>query len=124
MCALAVGCGGAEKGSPKPISGPPKEVAAVVAQLERATAKRDFNAICDDLLSSAARQRAGGSDCARLLGERAGTIRRPRIVVQSIEVNGSRAQVRVRTTAGGQAATTDVLHMVRENGRFRISSLG
>ena len=124
MCVLAVGCGGAEQGSPKPISGPPKEVADVVAQLERATARGDFAAICDDLLASAARQRAGGADCARLLGDRAGDIRRPRIVVQSIEVDGSRAQVRVRTTARGQAAVTDVIRMVRENGRFRISSLG
>ena len=124
MCMLAAGCGGSEKASPKPISGPPKEVADVVAQLQRATARRDFSAICDDILASAARRRAGGTDCARLLAERAGSIRRPRILVQSIEVDGGRALVRVRTTAAGQAATTDVLRMVRENGRFRISSLG
>src|SRR6476619_3868780 len=105
---LAAGCGGGGKGSPKPISGPPKEVADVVTQLQQATAKRDFNTICNDLLASAARQRAGGADCARLLGARAGSIRRPRILVQSIEVDGNRAQVRVRTTAAGQAATTDV----------------
>ncbi len=95
-----------------------------MAQLQQATSKRDFNTICNDLFASAARQRAGGTDCARLLGERAGSIRRPRILVQSIEVDGNRAQVRVRTTAAGQAATTDVIRMVRENGRFRISSLG
>jgi hypothetical protein len=31
---------------------------------------------------------------------------------------------RVRTTATGQAATGDVIRLVREGGRFRISSLG
>ena len=93
-------------------------------RLEQATAKHDYAFICDQLLSAAARERAGGDDCARLLTARAGEIRRPRIQVQAIEIDGARAQVRVRTTAGGQAATTDVIHLVREKGRFRISSLG
>jgi hypothetical protein len=59
-----------------------------------------------------------------VLGERAGNVRRPRIVVQAIEVDGNSAQARVRTTARGQAATTDVIRLIREGGRFRISALG
>ena len=96
----------------------------MIARLQHATARHDYDTICNQLLSAAARERSGGADCARLLGERAGTIRRPRILVQSIAVDGGRAQVKVRTTAVGQAATTDVIRMVREKGRFRISSLG
>ena len=123
-CVLAVGCGGGGSGTVKPISGPAKEVADVVNRLERATARRDFATICNDLFAAAARARVGGADCVRVLGERAGTVRRPRIVVQAIEVDGNRAQVRVRTTASGQAATSNVISMVRENGRFHIASLG
>jgi hypothetical protein len=51
-------------------------------------------------------------------------VRRPRIRIQSIEVQGSQALVRVRTTATGQAATRDVIRLVREQGKFRVLSLG
>jgi hypothetical protein len=121
---LAAGCGGGKIPAPKPISGPAKEVADVVRRLERATARRDFATICNDLLASATRTQAGGPDCVRVLGERATGVRRPRIVIQAIEVAGNSAQARVRTSASGQAPATDVLRMVRERGRFRISSLG
>jgi hypothetical protein len=123
-CVLAAGCGGGKNPAPKPISGPAKEVADVVQRLQTATARRDFATICDDLLASATRRQAGGPDCARVLGERASDVRRPRIAIQAIEVDGARAQARVRTTARGQAAVIDVLRLVREDGRFRISSLG
>lgn len=124
VCVLVAGCGGGQKPKPKPISGPAKEVAAVVQQLEKATAKRDFTTICDQVLASATRKQAGGSECPAVLGARARGVRRPRITIQAIEVQGDRAQVRVRTTATGQAPTTDVLRLIRENGRFRVSSLG
>jgi hypothetical protein len=123
-CVLVAGCGGAGNSAPKPISGPAKEVAGVIQRLQTATARHDFQAICDDLLAAATRRQAGGGDCSALLRERAADVRRPRIVVQAIEVSGRTAQARVRTTASGQAATTDVIRLVREGGSFRISSLG
>ena len=55
---------------------------------------------------------------------RAGDIRRPRIVIKAIGVQGDRARVKVRTTATGQSATTDVILLTREAGKFRIESLG
>ena len=59
-----VGCslGGDEE--PKPVSGVPKEMAAAVEQFEHAVARRDFQTICDELFTAAARQRAGGDECA------------------------------------------------------------
>jgi hypothetical protein len=124
LCALAAGCGGGKNPAPKPISGPAKEVADVVKRLERATARRDFATICNDLLASATRSQAGGPDCVRVLGARASGVKRPRIAIQAIEVAGNSAQARVRTTASGQAPTTDVVRLIREGGHFRISSLG
>jgi hypothetical protein len=121
---LAAGCGGGTGGAPKPIQGPPKEVAGVIQKLQSATRTHDFQTICNDLLAAATRRQAGGADCPAVLGERATGVRRPRIVVQSIEVSGNTALARVRTTATGQAATGDVIRLVREGGRFRISSLG
>ena len=93
-------------------------------RLEAATAKQDFTQICDDLLAKATRQQAGGSQCPAVLGARARGVRRPRIVIKAIEVEGDNAQVRVQTTAAGQAPTSDVIKLIRENGRFRVLSLG
>jgi hypothetical protein len=123
-CVLTAGCGGGVTGKPEPISGPPKQVADVIQRLEKATAERDFTTICDQLLAVATRRQAGGSDCPGVLDQRARGVRRPRIRIQSIEVQGNQALVRVRTTASGQAPTGDVIRLVREGGGFRVLSLG
>ena len=96
----------------------------MVERLEKATAQKDFQTICDDLLSNATRSQSGGTNCPAVLGARAHGVSQPRIVIKSIEVNGPSARVAVRTTASGQAETTDVIRLVREHGHFRIASLG
>ena len=123
-CVLVAGCGDSSHPKPKPISGEAKEVAGVVQRLEKATAKRDFATICDDILTATTRKQAGGDQCPAVLDARARGVRRPRIVIKAIEVQGPKAQATVRTTATGQAPTTDVILLVRENGEFRVSSLG
>jgi hypothetical protein len=122
-CVLVTGCGGGGS-PPKPISGPAKQVAELVQRLQKATAERDYATICDRLLAAGTRAQAGGADCPAVLGARARGVRRPRIVIKAIELQGAAARVTVRTTAVGQAATTDVIRLVRENGQFRVSSLG
>jgi hypothetical protein len=121
---LVVGCGGGGNGKPKPITGPAKDVASVIQQLEKATSRHDFATICNDLLAAATRKEAGGDQCPDVLDQRARGVQHPRIRIQSIAVQGDQAQVRVRTTATGQAATSDVVRLVRENGSFRVLSLG
>jgi hypothetical protein len=121
---LAAGCGGSDDGKPKAISGPAKEVAGVIKRLETATAKQDFTAICNQLLAAATRKQAGGEECPAVLEQRGRGVKRPRIRIQAIEVQGNSAQARVRTTAIGQAAVTDLIRLVRENGSFRVVSLG
>jgi hypothetical protein len=107
----------------KPARGAPASVAATVDRLERATAERDWTAVCDDLLTSAARARAGGADCPRLLRSAGAGIRRPSIEIRGIEVAGRRATVAIRTTAAGQAARADDLELRREGGRWRVEAL-
>jgi len=121
---FAGGCGGGGDSKPKPITGPAKAAADVIQRFEKATAQQDFATICDDLLASSTRKQAGGADCPAVLDQRARGVRRPRIRIQAIEVKGNQAQVRVRTTATGQAPSSDVIRLVRENGRFRVLSLG
>lgn len=108
---------------PKEASGTSKEVANVVTRLERATQRRQFNVLCDDLFTRSARERAGGKDCVALLRETAKDVRKARIRLLDVEVDGNRARARVRTTSEGQRAVEETIDLVRERGRFRISAL-
>jgi hypothetical protein len=121
--ALAAGAGCGGSGDPKPITGAPARVAEAVQALERATARRDFKRVCDELLTAGARRLSGGRDCAERLGRVAANLREPRIRIDRIEVEGEQASVRVTTTARGQGPVTETLELVRERGRFRIASL-
>jgi hypothetical protein len=119
--AAAAGCGGSS--APKPISGAPARVAVAVQALERATARGDFEEVCDELMTARARRLSGGRDCAERLRRAAARLRDPRIRIDRIEVEGEQASVRVTTTARGQGPVTETLELVRERGRFRIASL-
>lgn len=126
-CLLALsglaGCSfGGDDDSPK-VSGAARQVSAVVERLERAIAARDWRSVCDDLLTPAARRRAGGADCPRLLRSDASDVRNPRIDVLSIVLKKGSAQARVRSRASGQPPLTDVIELRREGGGYRIESL-
>ncbi|MBA2506711.1 MAG: DUF3828 domain-containing protein [Thermoleophilaceae bacterium] len=115
-------CGGDEE-KPKPISGPAKQVAATITALERATAKRDFDTICDELLAAPVREQAGGGACPAQLRRTAAGVRDPRIAIRKIDIEGNKATVAVTTRARGQAPAEDTVVLVREEGQWRISQL-
>jgi hypothetical protein len=123
-CLAAAGCDGDGGQKPRPISGPAKEAAAVVQRLQRATADRDFRTICRELFSRRVREQAGGRGCPRFVKRSAGDVRNPRIEIERITIRRDTASVRVVTRATGQAPAKETIELVRERGRFRISSLG
>jgi hypothetical protein len=96
----------------------------VIEALQGALRRHEFQVICDNLLSASERRQAGGAACPRILAQSAGDLRRPRIVIERIQLGKDRAVVTVRTTAEGQAPAGDVVRLVRERGHFRIASLG
>jgi hypothetical protein len=108
----------------EPAKGVPKAAAAAIDRLERATVDRDFAVICDELFTDAARERAGGDDCAKLLRSTAGDIRDPAIRVISIRIEGDRADVRVSSSARGQRAVEETVELVRDGEEYRIEALG
>jgi Putative lumazine-binding len=122
LAAILPGCLGADEES-QPVRGAPREIAEVVDQLERATARRDFGTVCEDLFTAAARERAGGEDCERLTRSAAAGVARPRIEVKAVDVEGERARVRITTRAAGQAEVPDVLELRREEGEWRVEAL-
>jgi hypothetical protein len=118
------GCslGGDEE--PQPVSGVPREIAVTVERLERAVATHDFAEVCNEVLTKSARQRSGGADCPKQLRGAAEGVRRPRIEVGGIAIEGNKAVVTVLTRAEGQARVSDTLRLRREGGRWRVESLG
>ena len=118
------GCSLGADEEPPQAAGPPAEIAALVQRLERATAGGDWATICSDIFTEAARERAGGPDCARLLRTAAAGVRRPSIEVRAIQVrDGGRARVEIRTSAEGQETVPDELELRREDGEWRVEAL-
>ena len=120
-----VGCsiGGGED-DPQPVKGAPRDVSRVVTELDVATRKGQYGRICDELFTASARRRAGGKECASLLGATARELRNPSIELISIRVTSKQAVARVRTRASGQAPIVDQLVLRREGGAYRIEALG
>jgi hypothetical protein len=123
VAAFLTGCLGTGGGA-QPASGAPRAIAATVQRFERATAERDFATICGDLLTASARRRAGGPDCVRLTRSAAAAVERPSIELKSIALDGATARVTVLTRAAGQAEVSDRLVLRRQDGRWRVDSLG
>jgi hypothetical protein len=124
VCALViglVGCGGDDED--EPAGGLAQEAAGVVKQLERSIREGDFDRVCSELLSSEVRSQAGGGDCPAMLERTSAGVKRPRIEVKAIKIQGATASVDVVTVAKGQARVEDTIKLVRENGAYRISSL-
>jgi hypothetical protein len=109
--------------APPEISGPPQRVARAVERLERAIRVRDFDTVCDDLLTAAARARAGGARCAATMADDVRGLRRPRLRLLSIRIAGRGAAARVRTDAAGQGPVADTLRLERSGRGYRISAL-
>jgi hypothetical protein len=112
-----------ETGSTTPAEGAPKQVAQTVGELDRAVRRSDWRTVCNRLFTPAARERAGGRDCPRLVGSAAGRLRGARIELLEITVKGDSAEARVRSRARGQRPVTDTLTLKRVSGRYLIDSL-
>ena len=97
-------------------------VRETLAQFETASAKKDYQKLCDELLASSyVRQTASsGLPCEVALRTGLEDVRNPTLEVVSVEVNGDRAAARVRGTAAGQVPAEDVYTLVREDGAWRI----
>jgi hypothetical protein len=117
------GCSLGGDDEPRPASGSANAAAATIQALDLATRARDYRGICYELFTADARRRAGGRDCEQLLRSAARDVRRPRIRILAIRIQGSRAKVKVRTTAANQRPIDDEVELVREGRGYRIAAL-
>jgi hypothetical protein len=116
---VVVGCGD---------TGPTAEeqVRSTVTEFGRATAAKDYDALCDDILAPDLIEEAEsiGLPCEVALRQALGEVKDPRLTIGRVEVRDDRATAQVQTAATGQDPSEDTLELVRVDGRWRIASLG
>jgi hypothetical protein len=115
---LLAGCGG----------GPSDEerVHAAVEAFGRATAAKDYQQLCDRLLSAklVSEVESRGLPCEVALKQGLGDVRAPRLTIGRIAVTGDTATAEVQSAAQGQAPSRDTLQLVRAaDDSWRIASL-
>jgi hypothetical protein len=101
------------------------QVRATVAKFGVATRARDYQAICDGLLSDelVSKIETIGLPCESALQRGLGDVRNPTLAINEVSVSGARALVSIHTTAAGQPPSDDALQLVRQDGEWRIASL-
>jgi hypothetical protein len=105
---------------------PEEQVRSTVTEFGRATAAKDYDALCDHILAPELIEEAEsiGLPCEVALQRALGEVKDPRLTIGRVEVRDERATAQVRTAASGQDPSEDTLELVRVNGRWRIASLG
>jgi putative lumazine-binding protein len=103
---------------------PEEEVRATVAAFGRATAEKDYQALCDRLLAPSLVEEVEsiGLPCEVAMRRGLGDVRDPRISIGTVRVDGERATVDVRTAAAGEEPSQDTLRLLRVEGAWRIIS--
>ena len=117
--ALAIaGCGESEPTAEE-------QVRTTLTAFSRATAAKDYQALCDKLLAPSliADLKKIGLPCEIALQQGLGDVRQPRLIVGQVTVKGKTAVAEVRTTAAGEAPSKDTVELERTEAGWRIASL-
>ena len=121
LAALAVviaGCGESEPTAEE-------QVRTTLTAFIRATAAKDYQALCDRLLAPSliAEVKKIGLPCEIALQQGLGEVRQPRLIVGAVTVNGKTATAQIRTSAEGQTPSQDTVKLERTDAGWRIASL-
>lgn len=118
---VAAGCGSKRK-PPDPKA----EIRRTAEQFGAAFSRRDGALICTELLTKRLRGllESGGLSCAAAIKEAAGSVEGARLEVLDAGVDSKTAGwATVRSTAAGQAPSTDRLRFALEGSRWRVAAL-
>jgi hypothetical protein len=96
-----------------------------VDRFGKAVADHDYQELCDDLLAANLIDalEARGVPCELALKTGFGGAKDPKIAVKTVAVNGDRALVSIHSTADNQPPSDDTLNLVKEDGKWKVSSL-
>lgn len=101
-----------------------KDVRKTLDRYAEASRDKDYQTLCDDLLSKEIvdRIRSVGLPCEVAVRTGLEDRQNPRLTVLGIEVNGDQALARVRGGAVGEPIGTSTYRLVREDGSWRIAT--
>ena len=119
--ALALALGGCGDSGPTD----EEQVRTTLTSFSRATAAKDYQALCDRLLAPSliADLKKIGLPCEIALQQGLGDVKQPRLIVGDVKVDGKQATAQVKTSAEGQAPSSDTVELERTDKGWRISSL-
>jgi hypothetical protein len=102
-----------------------EQVRTTLTAFSRATAAKDYQALCDKLLAPSliSDLKKIGLPCEIALQQGLGDVRQPRLIVGQVTVRGKTAVAEVRTTAEGEAPSKDTVELERTEAGWRIASL-
>ena len=102
-----------------------KRVRDTLSSFAEASREKDYQALCDDLLSSRLvdQLRTADQPCEVVLRIGLSEVQNPTLEVLSVTVDGDEATAQVDTAAAGQPPLKTSILLVREDGDWRISSL-
>jgi hypothetical protein len=105
---------------------PEEQVRSTVAEFGRATAAKDYTALCDRILAPELIEdvESIGLPCERALRRGLGEVEDPRLTIGEIVIRDDEASAEIRTSAAGEEPSQDTLELVNLDGVWKISSLG
>jgi hypothetical protein len=105
---------------------PEEQVRSTVAEFGRATAAKDYAALCDHILAPQLIEdvESIGLPCERALRQGLGDVEDPRLTIGKIVIRDEEASAEIRTSAAGEEPSQDTLELVNVDGTWKISSLG
>ncbi len=122
VCMLIAGCGG--DGKPKAGSDEAR-VRSVVRQFATASARKDYQAICDRLIARSLAQSVEryGLPCELAFKQGLQDVKGARLRIDGVRVSGTTAFVDVHSTAAAQAPSDDTLKLARGAKGWQIVAL-
>ena len=117
LCATVSGCAGGPSDA--------EQVQSTVEAFGRATAAKDYQRMCDELLAPklVSEVERVGLPCEVALRQGLGEVREPTLTIGRIAVKGDTATAEVQSAAAGEAPSHDTLKFVRVGEDWRIASL-
>ena len=111
------GCGGGPSDTEK--------VHDVVEAFGKASAAKDYQQLCDDLLAPklVSEVEAAGLPCEVALKQGLGEVSSPRLTIGEIRVSGDAATADVQSSAAGEKPSRDTLQLQLVDSSWRIASL-
>jgi len=103
-----------------------EQVRSAVLDFGRATAAKDYQRLCDDLLAPklVEKIKAVGLPCEVALQKGLGDVKDPKLTLGRIAVHDDSATADIRTSARGQQPARVTLKLTKVGDRWKIASLG